>query len=257
MVFAQGSIAPAPASAPASSQGNAQAPLHSSGQVVSGRVTEPASEPVTTAPPPGATPSAGTASTAASAPSGLPGPTATETVAETPAPATITATAVETTSPTQLAQALEIMEPVFSNPVTGVAIFLALLWVLAVLVYRRHQRADAPASNPAHMDEASEAHAHTGPQDSLALPRGLQAEIMALDLELGPSEPLPHTTPAAVMPQSASPSGVDLNLRKLQWAQQLLAAGDNELARVLLTSVAESLQAQLQQRDAPFKGPHP
>ena len=146
------------------------------------------------------------------------------------------------------------MEPVFSNPVTGVAIFLALLWVLAVLVYRRHQRADAPASNPAHMDEA---HAHTEPQDSLLLPRGLQAEIMALDLELGPSEPLPHTTPAAVMPQSAPPSGADLNLRKLQWAQQLLAAGDNELARVLLTSVAESLQAQLLQRDAPFKGPHP
>ena len=169
----------------------------------------------------------------------------------------MTATTVETTSSTQLAQALDFMEPVFSNPVTGVAIFLALLWVLAVLVYRRHQRADTPASNPAHMDEASEAHAHTGPQDSLVLPRGLQAEIMALDLELGPSEPLPHTTPAALMPQSASPSGVDLNLRKLQWVQQLLAAGDNELARVLLTSVAESLQAQLLQRDAPFKGPQP
>ena len=150
------------------------------------------------------------------------------------------------------------MAPIFSHPVTGVAIFLALLWILAVVVYRRHQRAEAPASRPApDTDDASEEPAQTGPQNALVLPRGLQAEIMALDLELGPSEPLPHTPPVPVAPQSAPLSGTDLNLRKLQWAEQLLAAGDNELARVLLTSVAESLQAQLLQQEAPFKGPHP
>jgi len=47
-----------------------------------------------------------------------------------------------------------------------------------------------------------------------------------------------------------------LRLSKLQWAQQLLAAGENELARVLLTSVAESLQSQLQQRGDATPGPH-
>jgi hypothetical protein len=39
-----------------------------------------------------------------------------------------------------------------------------------------------------------------------------------------------------------------MNLSKLQWAQQLLAAGEYELGRVLLTSVAETLHSQLQQR---------
>jgi hypothetical protein len=44
-------------------------------------------------------------------------------------------------------------------------------------------------------------------------------------------------------------------LQKLQWAQQLLAAGENELARVLLSSVAHSLHSQLLQQGQLTAGP--
>lgn len=213
----------------------ATAPLNASGQVASGRVTESASELVSAAPGP------------TTAPLGQAVAPVTEAVGETPAPATPTATTIEKTPASQIDLALDIMAPMVSNPVTGVGIFLALLWILAVVVYRRRQG----------MEDAPEKHAHTAPQDPVVLPRGLQAEILALDLELGPAEPLPHTSSAAVVPQSLPPGGADLNLRKLQWAQQLLAAGDNELARVLLVSVAQSLQAQLLQQEVPLKGNQP
>jgi hypothetical protein len=127
---------------------------------------------------------------------------------------------------------------------------LALMGILALGVYRRNRRAEVlePSSALAMDDAHQEDQVQQSPIDPLLLPQGLQAEIMALDLELGPSEAPAGTWTAPLQPRPAPPSGADLSLSKLQWAQQLLAAGENELARVLLTSVAESLQSQLQQR---------
>ena len=98
--------------------------------------------------------------------------------------------------------------------------------------------------------------------DPTAYTRSLQAEIMALDLELGPSDAPPETSTSAAAPSPTgkdtppAPHPVELSMQKLQWAQQLLAAGENELARVLLTSVADTLHSQLQQRGHPTQGPH-
>jgi hypothetical protein len=149
-----------------------------------------------------------------------------------------------------------LLEPLVNNPVAWAGALLALMGVLALGVYRRNRRVDALASTaPQTHDEEQDA--PSVPMDPLLLPRSLQAEIMALDLELGPSEAPSHTLVSPLRPRPAPPSGADLRLSKLQWAQQLLAAGENELARVLLTSVAESLQSQLQQRGDATPGPHP
>ncbi len=143
------------------------------------------------------------------------------------------------------------LEPLVNNPVAWAGALLALMGVLALGVYRRNRRADALGPTSAPLPPP----AQPVLMDPLLLPQGLQAEIMALDLELGPSEAPASTSAAPLRPTPAPLSGADLRLSKLQWAQQLLAAGENELARALLTSVAESLQSQLQQRgDAP-QGP--
>ncbi len=89
---------------------------------------------------------------------------------------------------------------------------------------------------------------------------------MALDLELGPSSsasgsasdaPSHIASPAPAPATAAAPvtHPIDLSLQKLQWAQQLLAAGENELARVLLSSVAHSLHSQLLQQGQLTAGP--
>ena len=150
------------------------------------------------------------------------------------------------------------MEPILLNPLVGAGVLLALMVVVAWLVYRRNRREDVPERSSFHRtdEDLEEPSAPPVLMDPLLLPRGLQAEIMALDLELGPSEAPSHTLVSPLRPRPAPPSGADLSLSKLQWAQQLLAAGENELARVLLTSVAESLQSQLQQRGDATPGPH-
>lgn len=147
-----------------------------------------------------------------------------------------------------------LLETLFNHPVAWAGALLVLMGVLALGVYRRNRRVDALASTaPQTHDE--EQVARSVLMNPLLLPRSLQAEIMALDLELGPSEAPSHTLVSPLRPRPAPPSGADLSLSKLQWAQQLLAAGENELARVLLTSVAESLHSQLQQRGDATPGP--
>jgi len=142
-----------------------------------------------------------------------------------------------------------------NNPLIGVGALLALMLFLAALVYRRNKRKDALAlSSAQRVNEEPEVN-----QDTLQPTRGLQAEIMALDLELGPSvAPAQASAQAFSAPQqpiAAKPSGEDLRLCKLQWAQQLLAAGENELALVLLTSVTESLKRPVQQPGDANSGP--
>jgi len=151
------------------------------------------------------------------------------------------------------------MEPILLNPLIGAGVLLALMVVLASLVYRRNQRTDVmKRSSIQRTDEDLEApSAPPVLMDSLLLPRGLQAEIMALDLELGPSKAPSSTLVSPVHPVTAPPTGSDLRLSKLQWAQQLLVAGENELALVLLTSVTESLKRPVQQPGDANSGPHP
>ena len=150
----------------------------------------------------------------------------------------------------------EVMGPIIHNPLMGAGVLLALMLVLAVLAYRRTQRNDALAlSSPARLTDVPEA--HVAP---LQPTRELQAEILALDLELGASDApssASNANPSNTFwepqtPMTVAPSAEDLSLSKLQLVQKLLAAGENELARVLLTSVAEALHSQLQQRgDSP------
>lgn len=144
----------------------------------------------------------------------------------------------------------EVMEPIIRNPVMGTGVLLALMLLLAVLAYRRNQRNDALVlSSPAWLTDEPEA--HVAP---LQPTRELQAEILALDLELGASDAPssasnanpPNTFWEPQTPMTVAPSAEDLSLSKLQLVQKLLAAGENELARVLLTSVAETLHSQLQ-----------
>ena len=152
----------------------------------------------------------------------------------------------------------EVMEPIIRNPLMGAGALLALMLLLAVLAYRRNQRNDALVlSSPAWLTDEPEA--HVAP---LQPTRELQAEILALDLELGASDaPCSASSSASSSasnanpsntfwepqtPMTVAPSAEDLSLSKLQLAQKLLAAGENELARVLLTSVAETLHSQLQ-----------
>jgi len=181
----------------------------------------------------------------------------TQAASEAPSATVTSTTDAQTPAPTELAQWLEVMEPIVLNPLVGAGVLLALMGVLALLVYRRNQRADVHRRASSQGDQALQAQpAHPVLMDPLLLPRGLQAEIMALDLELGPSEAPSPTLVSPLRPIPAPPSSADLSLSKLQWAQQLLAAGENELARVLLTSVAESLQSQLQQRGDATPGPH-
>lgn len=233
-------------------------PLHSSGTAVSGRVSEPTSEiakPVP-APTPGAAPGAPTASTGAPATAIAsetpPAPQAATEIATVSAP---TSPVLEAPVPTVLARALVLLEPLVNHPVAWAGALLALMGILALAVYRRNRRTDAlgPTWAPSPDEEQPAQPVLTDP---LLMPRGLQAEIMALDLELGPSHAPLTSSVTPLQPVPAPPSGADLSLSKLQWAQQLLAAGENELARVLLTSVAESLQSQLQQRGDSTSGSH-
>jgi hypothetical protein len=150
---------------------------------------------------------------------------------------------------------LKLLDP-GSNPLAAAGGLLALMAFMATLAYRRNQRFDAQAR----VDPPAPAPA--GPKSPSADRRSLQAEIMALDLELGPSDapseaPSPFAAPAPVTTPEATPvtHPVELSLQKLQWAQQLLAAGENELARVLLSSVANTLHSQLQQRGHHTTGP--
>ena len=170
--------------------------------------------------------------------------------AEAPSGAARSPTDVQVPASTELAQWLEVLEPIMLNPLIGAGVLLALIGVVALLVYRRNQRENVHRrASVQGVDQDLEAQPeHPVLTDPLLPPRGLQAEIMALDLELRPSQSPSRTLVAPLRHVPATPSGVDLSLSKLQWAQQLLAAGENELARVLLTSVAESLQSQLQQR---------
>lgn len=153
----------------------------------------------------------------------------------------------------------EVMEPIIRNPLMGVGALLALMLLLAVLAYRRNQRNDALVlSSPAWL--ADEPEAHVAP---LQPTRELQAEILALDLELDASyapSSASNANPSNTFwepqtPMTVAPSAEDLSLSKLQLVQKLLAAGENELARVLLTSVAEALHSQLQQRGESPLGP--
>ena len=216
-----------------------QAPVQSSGKAVSGRVSEPVNEAVTSAASTAATPAVPTTEM----------PTETPSAPSSPAPTSAT---VEAPQATDWDRMLEVAEPLITNPLIGAGALLALMLVLAVLMYRRNQRNDALVlSSPQWVNDEAQVNG-----DPLLPTRGLQAEIMALDLELGPSVAPSHasthafSTPLQSMP--ATPSAADLSLSKLQWAQQLLAAGEYELARVLLTSVAETLHSQLQQRgDSP------
>ena len=178
--------------------------------------------------------------------------------AEAPSGAAPSPTDVQAPASTELAQWLKLIEPIMLNPLIGAGVLLALMGGVALLVYRRnqwenvHRRASFQG-----VDQDLEAQPeHPVLTDPLLPPRGLQAEIMALDLELRPSQAPSRTLVAPMRPMPAPPSGVNLSLSKLQWAQQLLAAGENELARVLLTSVAESLQSQLQHRGDSTSGSH-
>jgi hypothetical protein len=220
-------------------------------------VSEPANEALTTAASPTPTPALESNSAAASSAASAPGAPVTEAATEVPAAPETTSAASEAPQSTELERVQEILEPILSNPLTGAGALLALMLVFAVLVYRRNQRAVhlVPSSLKGKDDEPKEEPAHPEPVDPLLLPRGLQADIIALDLELGSSEGPSSTSIAPLRPALAPPSGKDLSLSKLQWAQQLLAAGENELARVLLTSVAESLHSQLRQRNASSQGP--
>jgi len=179
--------------------------------------------------------------------------------------------------PLQWERVQEALEPLIFNPLAAAAALLTLMLLLAVLAYRRNQRDRRSddmglASQSAGNDKTA---ATQAPSEPTLSKRGLQADILALDLDLN-GAPLPIPTPvfapspppalspsvapvhSAVEPVTASvPSAEDLNLSKLQLAQKLLAAGENELARVLLTSVAESLQNQLQQPGDSTPGSHP
>jgi len=259
MATAQG--VPASASASPTTQATVNTPLNTplqtSGKAVSARVSEPANEALTTAASPTSTPALESNSAAASSAASAPGAPVTEAATEVPAAPASTSAAAEAPQSTELERVQEILEPILSNPLTGAGALLALMLVFAVLVYRRNQRAVdlMPSSLKGKDDAPKEEPAHPEPMDPLLLPRGLQADIMALDLELGSSEGPSSTSVAPMRPALAPPSGKDLSLSKLQWAQQLLAAGENELARVLLTSVAESLHSQLRQREASSQGP--
>lgn len=259
MATAQGVPASASASPTAQASVNTplNTPLQTSGKAVSSRVSEPANEALTTAASPTPTPALESNSAAASSAASAPGGPVTEAATEAPAAPETTSAASEAPQSTELERVQEILEPILSNPLTGAGALLALMLVFAVLVYRRNQRAVhlVPSSLKGKDDEPKEESAHPEPVDPLLLPRGLQADIIALDLELGSSEGPSSTSVAPLRPALAPPSGKDLSLSKLQWAQQLLAAGENELARVLLTSVAESLHSQLRQRNASSQGP--
>ena len=150
------------------------------------------------------------------------------------------------------------MEPILLNPLVGAGVLLALMVVVAWLVYRCNRREDVPERSSFHRtdEDLEEPSAPPVLMDPLLLPRGLQAEIMALDLELGPSEAPSSTVVAPVRQKPAPPTGADLRLSKLEWAQQLLAAGESELALVLLTSVTESLKRPVQQPGDSNSGPH-
>jgi len=222
------------------------APVQSSGKAVSGRVSELVNGAVSRAASTPATPA-----TPAVPTTEAPTETPTETPSEPSSPAPTSAT-VEAPQALDWDRMLEVAEPLITNPLIGVGALLSLMLVLAVLMYRRNQRNDALVlSSPQWVNDEAQVNG-----DLLLPTRGLQAEIMALDLELGPSVAPSHASthafsaPLRSMP--ATPSGADLSLSKLQWAQQLLAAGEYELARMLLTSVAETLHSQLLQRgDSP------
>ena len=230
---------------------------HAPGKSVSGRVSAPASESASAAPSSAATPSSlASASTSPAEPlTEVPSAPATATG---PAPDSV---AAESSSASDGPDVLAQLDP-RNQPLVGVGALLALMLVVAVLVYRRNRRADARAlSTSPSVDEEPGAAA-----DALPPTRGLQPEIMALDLELdatlSPLEPIKSPEPltpesAAPAPTTAAPSAEDLSLSKLEWAEKLLAAGENELARVLLTSVATTLKSQLQQPSSPDQGSRP
>jgi len=231
MATAQSTLTPLPTTL--------QAPVQTAGKAVSGRVSEPTNEAVSSAASTAATPATETTTETPSAPS-------------SPAPTSAT---VEAPQATDWDRMLEMAEPLITNPLIGAGALLALMWVLAVLMYRRNQRKDALVqSSPQGVNDEPEVNG-----DPLLPTRGLQAEIMALDLELGPSVAPSHASAhafsAPLQSMPATPGTEDLSLSKLQWAQQLLAAGEYELARVLLTSVAETLHSQLQQRGDSPQGP--
>lgn len=170
----------------------------------------------------------------------------------------------------------------------SLAILLALLSMWAFWIYRRNQRADDLTVSSAQWTE-EEPFVAEEPQGPLPATQGLQPDIMALDLELAsftapaapaapaPVDPVAPAAPAAPaahplaslasappLQQPSSPSAVppkpasteNLTLSKLEWAQKLLAAGENDLARVILASVADSLESQLKLLNSSIKGPN-
>ena len=101
------------------------------------------------------------------------------------------------------------------------AALLGLWWM------RRRQNDTPPVFAPSYDDEPATANPSTS---------SLPSEVVGLDLDL-PADPTPQAKPSEA-PAQAAPQ--DTDTAKLALAEQLLAKGDQDLARALLQSVAST-----------------
>lgn len=176
-----------------------------------------------------------------------------------PAPATPTPTVAEA-SPSKTAE----LKDSFLNQISenrsiwawGAALLAAML--LFVFWLRRAAKPAEEVYAPSYSDNLNDGIEPTSAQTSFT-PSGIPPQMSSIDLNLTPQEPVMNGEPLkATMPmpsavsapaQSGKPSpSEETQMSKLELAGQLLNAGDQDLARALILSVASTAQGDIKAR---------
>jgi pilus assembly protein FimV len=136
----------------------------------------------------------------------------------------------------------------------------ALLAAMLLLIFWL-RRSDKPAEEvfaPSYSDNLNDGIDPTSPQTSFT-PSGIPPQMSSIDLNLTPQEPIMTGEPLQATTQMTSkvsspaqtgkPSpSEETQMSKLELAGQLLSAGDHDLARALILSVASTAQGDIKAR---------
>lgn len=131
----------------------------------------------------------------------------------------------------------------------GAALMAAIL--LFIFWLRRSAKPTEEVYAPSYSDHLSDQFDPSATPKSFASTSGIPDQMSSIDLNLSPKEPVMDNTPlqAKAPVQSDTPAASeDTQVSKLELANQLLTAGDQDLARALILSVASSAQGDIKAR---------
>jgi pilus assembly protein FimV len=131
----------------------------------------------------------------------------------------------------------------------GAALMAAI--VLFIFWLRRSAKPTEEVYAPSYSDHLSDQFDPSATPKSFASTSGIPDQMSSIDLNLSPKEPVMDNTPlqAKAPVQSDTPAASeDTQVSKLELANQLLTAGDQDLARALILSVASSAQGDIKAR---------